>query len=120
MKRNQFDAHCDECKQPCKRPKGNWNKGKVSLCKSVVCRRKRKTALQNQRRKKLSLFKRNKAEGRRLAVRRNGVAQMTPGAQKSKIADQVLLPVPANSRRPRKPVMSRTTGNDAVELKLKT
>jgi hypothetical protein len=49
------NSHCCECGRPCRAPRGNWNAKSVSLCSSVVCRRKRKSALQKERRKQKTL-----------------------------------------------------------------
>jgi hypothetical protein len=52
MKPNSF---CCECGKACRAPRGNWNAQRVSLCSSKVCRRKRKSALQKERRKQTVL-----------------------------------------------------------------
>jgi hypothetical protein len=54
MKKNTF---CCECGGPCKAPRGNWNARRVALCQKITCRRKRKTALQKERRKQGELFR---------------------------------------------------------------
>ena len=46
---------CVECGQPTTLPKGNWNARAVVLCESKKCRRKRKTALQKERRRQMTL-----------------------------------------------------------------
>ena len=48
MKNN---SRCVECGKPAMAPKGNWNLKSVTLCKNRKCRRKRKIALQRERRK---------------------------------------------------------------------
>jgi hypothetical protein len=45
------NSYCCVCSAPCRAPRGNWNATRVSLCPSKVCRRKRKSALQKERRK---------------------------------------------------------------------
>lgn len=50
----KFNSTCSECGKPCMAPRGNFNAQKVSLCSTGNCKRRRKTALQKNRRKQLS------------------------------------------------------------------
>lgn len=92
MKKTQrpFDSHCVECKQPCFAPRGNFNAHRVSLCKSKVCRRARKTALQREARKQLDLVL---SETRRRRTAKRAAAKsatLTKAEKKRKFFSQVV------------------------------
>lgn len=61
---------CCECGKPTRAPKGNWNARKVVLCKSQTCRRKRKTALQKERRRQKELDSLKKMPARKVTSER--------------------------------------------------
>ena len=49
--RMKYNSNCIECGKPAMAPKGNFHAKSVTLCKRPQCRRRRKTALQKERRK---------------------------------------------------------------------